>query len=133
MIDGNAAYCMNFGLAADGGQLMNSYDNRARVYQQHRKNSLHTVCTLDMDVTQLQHQALISVTSILQQAMVWAIVANLFELVQMIRQLISYVSAPIRPILTLTIQRLRTISVHLIMQQDQVLSATRVEQPHELK
>ena len=27
MIDGNAAYCMNFGLAADGGQLMNSYDN----------------------------------------------------------------------------------------------------------
>lgn len=27
IIDGNAAYCMNFGLAADGGQLMNSYDN----------------------------------------------------------------------------------------------------------
>ena len=27
VIDGNAAYCMNFGLAADGGQLMNSYEN----------------------------------------------------------------------------------------------------------
>lgn len=27
MIDGHSAYCMNFGLAAKGGQLMNSYDN----------------------------------------------------------------------------------------------------------
>ena len=27
VLDGNAAYCINFGLRADGGQLMNSYDN----------------------------------------------------------------------------------------------------------
>lgn len=27
MIDGHSAYCMNFGLAASGGQLMNSYEN----------------------------------------------------------------------------------------------------------
>ena len=27
MIDGHTGYCMNFGLSADGGQLMNSYDN----------------------------------------------------------------------------------------------------------
>lgn len=27
MIDGHSAYCMNFGLAAHGGQLMNSYEN----------------------------------------------------------------------------------------------------------
>lgn len=27
MIDGHSAYCMNFGLAAKGGQLMNSYEN----------------------------------------------------------------------------------------------------------
>ena len=27
ILDGNAAYCMNFGLAADGEQLMNSYPN----------------------------------------------------------------------------------------------------------
>ena len=27
VLDGNAAYCMNFGLRADGGQLMDSYDN----------------------------------------------------------------------------------------------------------
>ena len=26
ILDGNSAYCMNFGLKADGGQLMNSYD-----------------------------------------------------------------------------------------------------------
>ena len=25
MLDGNSAYCMNYGLKADGGQLMNSY------------------------------------------------------------------------------------------------------------
>ena len=27
MLDGHTAYCMNFGLAASGGQLMNSYEN----------------------------------------------------------------------------------------------------------
>ena len=27
MIDGHTGYCMNFGLSASGGQLMNSYDN----------------------------------------------------------------------------------------------------------
>lgn len=27
MIDGHTGYCMNFGLSADGGQLMNSYEN----------------------------------------------------------------------------------------------------------
>ena len=27
ILDGNSAYCMNFGLRADGGQLMNSYDD----------------------------------------------------------------------------------------------------------
>lgn len=29
MIDGHTAYCMNFGLSADGGQLMNSYTNES--------------------------------------------------------------------------------------------------------
>lgn len=29
MIDGHTGYCMNFGLAADGGQLMNSYENES--------------------------------------------------------------------------------------------------------
>ena len=27
MIDGHTGYCMNFGLSASGGQLMNSYDS----------------------------------------------------------------------------------------------------------
>ena len=27
MIDGHSAYCMNFGLSANNGQLMNSYEN----------------------------------------------------------------------------------------------------------
>lgn len=29
MIDGHTGYCMNFGLSADGGQLMNSYENES--------------------------------------------------------------------------------------------------------
>lgn len=93
---------------------------------------LDTVCTLDMDVTQLQHQAMISATSILQHRQWYGRLWRTFlELVPMIRQLISYVHQHlIRQILTLTIQRLRTISVHLIMLQDQVLQAQpRVEQP----
>ena len=105
---------------------------RARVYQQHRKNSLHTVCTLDMDVTQLQYQAMISATSILQHRQWYGRLWQIFlEQVPMILQLISYVHQHlIRPILTLTIQRLRTISVHPIMLQDQVSQAQpRVEQP----
>lgn len=132
MIDGNAAYCMNFGLAADGGQLMNSYDNPSTSLSAAQENSLHTVCTLDMDVTQLQHQAMISATSILQHRQWYGRLWQIFlEQVPMILQLISYVHPHlIRPILTLTIQRLRTISVHPIMLQDQVSQAQpRVEQP----
>lgn len=132
MIDGNAAYCMNFGLAADGGQLMNSYDNPSTSLSAAQENNLHTVCTLDMDVTQLQHQAMISATSILQHRQWYGRLWQTFlEQVPMILQLISYVHQHlIRQILTLTIQRLRTISVHLIMQQYQVLQAQpRVEQP----
>ena len=40
ILDGNSAYCMNFGLRADGGQLMNSYDDASTsMSAQQRKQS----------------------------------------------------------------------------------------------
>lgn len=39
VLDGNAAYCMNFGLRADGGQLMNSYEILVQICLMSRKNS----------------------------------------------------------------------------------------------
>ena len=40
ILDGNSAYCMNFGLRADGGQLMNSYDDASTsMSAQQRKHS----------------------------------------------------------------------------------------------
>ena len=124
MIDGNAAYCMNFGLSADGGQLMNSYDNPSTNLSAAQEKLL-TVCTLDMGAIQLQHQAMISATSILQHRQWYGRLWRTFlERVLMIRQRARCVRLhQIRQVLTLTIQRLRTISVHRIMLQDRVLQA----------
>lgn len=132
MIDGNAAYCMNFGLAADGGQLMNSYDNPSTSLSAAQEKQLAYClyfgygCNSATAPSNDQCDQYIAT-----QAMVWAIVANLFGTGSDDSELISYVHQHlIRPILTLTIQRLRTISVHPIMLQDQVSQAQpRVEQP----
>ena len=44
VIDGNAAYCMNFGLAADGGQLMNSYENSSTSMSAEQEKLLSYQC-----------------------------------------------------------------------------------------
>ena len=38
ILDGNSAYCMNFGLRADGGQLMNSYDDASTSMSAQQRN-----------------------------------------------------------------------------------------------
>ena len=43
ILDGNSAYCMNFGLRADGGQLMNSYDDGERKSEQMNEELKETV------------------------------------------------------------------------------------------
>ena len=79
MIDGNAAYCMNFGLAADGGQLMNSYDNPSTSLSAAQEKQLAYClyfgygCNSATAPSNDQCDQYIAT-----QAMVWAIVANLF-------------------------------------------------------
>lgn len=79
MIDGNAAYCMNFGLAADGGQLMNSYDNPSTSLSAAQEKQLAYClyfgygCNSAIAPSNDQCDQYIAT-----QAMVWAIVANLF-------------------------------------------------------
>lgn len=79
MIDGNAAYCMNFGLAADGGQLMNSYDNPSTSLSAAQEKQLAYClyfgygCNSATVPSNDQCDQYIAT-----QAMVWAIVANLF-------------------------------------------------------
>ena len=55
ILDGNSAYCMNFGLRADGGQLMNSYDDASTSMSAQQRKLLSyclyygfTICGDDM-------------------------------------------------------------------------------------
>ena len=79
MIDGNAAYCMNFGLSADGGQLMNSYANPSTDLSAAQEKLLAYClyfgygCNSATAPSNDQCDQYIAT-----QAMVWAIVANLF-------------------------------------------------------
>lgn len=79
MLDGNAAYCMNYGLAADGGQLMNSFENPSTNLSD-AQNKLLAYClyfgygcnTATAPSNDQCDQYIAT------QAMVWAIVGNLF-------------------------------------------------------
>lgn len=79
VLDGNAAYCMNFGLAADGGQLMNSYENPSTELTAAQEKLLAYClyfgygCDKAEAPTREQCDQYIAT-----QAMVWIIVGNLF-------------------------------------------------------
>lgn len=79
MLDGNAAYCMNFGLAADGGQLMNSFANPSTDLSAAQEKLLAYClyfgygCNSATAPSNDQCDQYIAT-----QAMVWAIVGNLF-------------------------------------------------------
>ena len=80
MIDGHAAYCMNFGLAADGGQLMNSFENpNTNLSAAQDKQLAYCLyfgygCTETAAPSNDQCDQFIAT-----QAMVWVIVGNLFD------------------------------------------------------
>ncbi len=79
MIDGNAAYCMNYGLAADGGQLMNSFENPSTSLSD-AQNKLLAYCLYfgygcNSATAPSNDQC---DQFIATQAMVWVIVGNLF-------------------------------------------------------
>lgn len=79
MIDGNAAYCVNFGLSADGGQLMNSYANPSTDLSDAQEKLLSYClyygygCNNATAPSNDQCDQYIAT-----QAMVWVIVANIY-------------------------------------------------------
>ena len=79
MLDGHSAYCMNYGLSAKGGQLMNSSPNPSTSMSASQEKLL-TYCLYygfsSTDVSQPSDSQ--SNEYIATQAMVWIIVANIF-------------------------------------------------------
>lgn len=79
IIDGNAAYCMNFGLAADGGQLMNSYENSSTSMTPAQEKLLSYCLYFGFNSNSATAPSNDQCDQfIATQAMVWAIVGNLF-------------------------------------------------------
>lgn len=80
MIDGNTAYCMNYGLAADGGQLMNSFENPSTSMTPSQEKLLAYCLYFGYGSSNVaapsddQRDQYIAT-----QAMVWVIVGNHFE------------------------------------------------------
>ena len=79
ILDGNSAYCMNFGLKADGGQLMNSYDETSTSMSTEQRKLLSYCLYYGFNSTQKAAPSNSQCDEyIATQAMVWIIVANIF-------------------------------------------------------
>ena len=79
ILDGNAAYCMNFGLAADGGQLMNSYPNSSTSMTAQQEKLLSYCLYFGFNSNSATQPSNDQCDQfIATQAMVWVIVGNLF-------------------------------------------------------
>ena len=79
VIDGNAAYCMNFGLAADGGQLMNSYENSSTSMTAEQEKLLSYCLYYGYGTNSATAPSKDQCDQfIATQAMVWVIVANIY-------------------------------------------------------
>ena len=79
VLDGNAAYCMNFGLRADGGQLMNSYDNPSTSMSASQEKLLSYCLYYGYGTHEKAAPSNGQCDEyIATQAMVWIIVANIF-------------------------------------------------------
>ena len=79
VIDGNAAYCMNFGLAADGGQLMNSYENASTSMTAEQEKLLSYCLYYGYGTNSATAPSNDQCDQfIATQAMVWVIVANIY-------------------------------------------------------
>ena len=79
MLDGNAAYCMNYGLAASGGQLMNSYENSSTSMSSSQEKLLSYCLYYGFSSNSVSAPSNEQCNQyIATQAMVWIIVSNLF-------------------------------------------------------
>lgn len=79
ILDGNAAYCMNFGLSADGGQLMNSYPNSSTSMSAQQEKLLSYCLYFGFNSNSASAPSNDQCDQfIATQAMVWVIVGNLY-------------------------------------------------------
>ena len=79
VLDGNAAYCMNFGLRADGGQLMNSYENPSTDMSYEQEKQLSYCLYYGYSTYEAAAPSNSQCDEyIATQAMVWVIVADIF-------------------------------------------------------
>ncbi len=79
MLDGNSAYCMNYGLKADGGQLMNSFDNPSTSMSAQQEKLLSYCLYYGFNSTSNTAPSDgESNAYIATQAMVWVIVEGIF-------------------------------------------------------
>lgn len=79
MIDGHTAYCMNFGLSADGGQLMNSYTNESTSLSTSQKKYLMYCLYYGFSTTTVAAPSNDQANAyIATQAMVWVISNGIF-------------------------------------------------------
>ena len=79
VIDGNAAYCMNFGLSADGGQLMNSYENSSTSMSAAQEKLLSYCLYYGYGTNKAEAPSNAQCDKfIATQAMVWIIVGNIY-------------------------------------------------------
>lgn len=123
ILDGNSAYCMNFGLRADGGQLMNSYDDASTSMSAQQRKLLSYCLYYGFNSTQKAAPSNSQCDEyIATQAMVWVIVADILEPEVVIRQQESSVTQHQVLILHTAIMRgSETISAVPTMQRFQVL------------
>ena len=83
ILDGNSAYCMNFGLRADGGQLMNSYDDASTSMSAQQRKLLSYCLYYGFNSTQKAAPSNSQCDEyIATQAMVWVIVADIFGILE---------------------------------------------------
>ena len=79
MIDGHTGYCMNFGLAADGGQLMNSYENSSTSMTAQQEKYLSYCLYYGFSTTDVSAPSNDQANAyIATQAMVWIIEKGIF-------------------------------------------------------
>ena len=79
MIDGHTGYCMNFGLSADGGQLMNSYENASTSLTVQQEKYLSYCLYYGFSTTTVAAPSNDQANAyIATQAMVWIIANGIF-------------------------------------------------------
>ena len=79
MIDGHTGYCMNFGLSADGGQLMNSYDNASTSLTAQQEKYLSYCLYYGFSTTDVSAPSNDQANAYVKtQAMVWIIANGIF-------------------------------------------------------